>query len=61
MRGTPPPANLTHLQYQPIPRQNTHFGFCFIKIGQELLKLLCPQISGTAYMVQINNDPPKID
>ena len=54
MGGTPPPrpTDLTHLQYQPIPRQNTHFGFCFIKIGQDLLKLSWRQIWDTAYSLQ---------
>ena len=72
--GVPlPPADLTHLQYQPIPRQNTHFGFCFIKIGQELLKLSWRQIWDTAYSVQrtansvqptaysLTMTPPEID
>ena len=66
MGGTPPPpADSPHLQYQPIPRQNTYFGVCFIKIGKDLLKLSWGQIwdtayrvQGTAYSVHINNDPP---
>ena len=61
-----PPADLTHLQYQPIPRQNTHFGFCFIKIGQDLLKLSWGQIWDTGYSVQrtayrLTMTPPEID
>ena len=41
-----------HLQYQLIPRQNERFGFCFIKIGQDLLELSREQILDTGYRIQ---------
>ena len=64
--GVPlPPRPIWPISNTSLFHQNTHFGFYFIEIGWELLKLSCLQ--GTKYSVQstgyggLTLTPPKID